>query len=155
MAVSWSMLSKTYRHQQVQQQVLSEQTFTKERIERDSSDKESDKGSSSVGGSSALESAKGSGSNANDLPPFSTLQENPEGTEQKWGDLPEEPSEGDDLITIDDEENKDEESAKGSVPLPQESAKGSGTSLPENSLDARTSSSASAPEPNNWITNCI
>ena len=36
------------RHQQVQQQVLSEQTPIKERIERDSSDKESDKGSSSV-----------------------------------------------------------------------------------------------------------
>ncbi len=80
-----------------------------------SSDKESDKGSSSDGDSSALESAKGSGSNSNDLPPFSTLQDNPEGTEQKWGDLPEESAESDDLITIEDEENKDEESAKGAV----------------------------------------
>ena len=111
------------RHQQVQQQVLSEQTPTKERIERDSSDKESDKGSSSVGDDSALESAKGSGFNSNNLSSSSILQENPEGTEQKWGDLPEESAEGDDLIIIDDEENKDEESAKGSVPLLQESAR--------------------------------
>ncbi len=144
------------RHQQVQQQVLSEQTPTKERIERDSSDKESDKGSSSVVGSSALESAKSSGSNPNVLPPFSTLQENPEGTEQKWGDLPEESAEGDDLIIIGDEESKDEERAKGSVRWPQESAKGSGTTLPESSHDAVTSSSASEPEPSDdWITNRI
>jgi len=71
------------RHQQVQQQVLSEQTPIKERIGRDSSDKESDKGSSSVGGKSALESAKGSGSETNVQSPFSILQENPEGTVQK------------------------------------------------------------------------
>ncbi len=97
------------RHQQVQKQVLSEQTPIKERIERDSSDKESDKGSSSVDGNSALESAKGSGSNSDNLSPFSILQENPVGTEQKWGDLPDESVEGDQVITIDDEENKDEE----------------------------------------------
>ncbi len=154
------------RHQQVQQQVLSEQTPIKERIERDSSDKESDKGSSSVGGISALESAKGSGSNPNDLPPFSILQENPVGTEQKWGDLTDESVEDDQVIAIDDEDNKDEESAKGSVPspqesakgsapLPQESAKGSGTTLPESILDAHTSSSASANESSDWITNRI
>ncbi len=67
------------RHQQVQQQVLSEQTPIKERIERDSSDKESDKGSSSVGDNTALESAKGSGSNSDNLSSFSILQENPVG----------------------------------------------------------------------------
>jgi hypothetical protein len=140
------------RHQQVQQQALSEQTTTKERIERDSSDKESDKGSSSVGDNSALESAKGSGSNSDNLSPFSILQENPVGTEQKWGDLTDESVEDDQVITIDDEENKDEESAKGSVPLPLESANGSGTAPTESNSDAFTSSSASAHESSDWIT---
>jgi hypothetical protein len=143
------------RRQQVQQQVLSEQTPTKERIERESSDKESDKGSSSVGGNSALESPKGSGSNSDNLSSFSILQENPKGTIPKWGDLLDESAEdeGDDGITIVEEENKDKESAKGSVPLLQESAKGSGTVLPESNPDAFTSTSASAPEPSDWITN--
>jgi hypothetical protein len=113
------------------------------------------KGSSSVGGNSALESAKGSGFNPNNLSSFSILQENPVGTKQKWGDLPDESAEGDELITIYDEENKDEESGKGSVPLPQESAKGSGATLPESYFDALTSSSSSAHESSDWITNRI
>jgi hypothetical protein len=124
-------------------------------IERDSSDKESDKGSSSVGGNSALESAKGSGSNSDNLSPFSILQENPVGTEQKWGNLPDESAEGDQVITIDDEENKDEESAKGSVPLPLESPNGSDTAPTESNSDAFTSSSASAHVSSDWITNRI
>ncbi len=37
--------------------------------------------------------------------------------------------------------------------MPQESVKGSGTTLPESSHDARTSSSASAHESSDWITN--
>jgi hypothetical protein len=136
------------RSQQAQQQVRSEQTPIKERIERNHSDKESDEGSSSVEGNSALDSAKGSGSSPThyvlDLPPFSTLKENPEGTEQKWGDLPDESAEGDEIITIDDEENKDKESAKGSVSLPQESTEVSGTA-------PMASNSVSAPDPSTSV----
>ncbi len=141
--------------QQRRQQVLSEQTPIKERLESDFPDKESDKGSSSVDGISALESDKGSGLNLSVLSSFSILKENSVGTEQKWGDLPDESAEGDELITIDDEENKDEESVNGSVPSPLESTNGSGTALKESNSDAFTSSSASAHESSDWITNRI
>jgi hypothetical protein len=120
------------RAQQRQQQVLNEQTPIKEHSERDPSDKESDKGSSSVDGNSAQESAKGSDSNLSILSPSSIVRENPEGTSPKWGDLEDEP-----------EEIANEKSDKVSVPKPLESAKGSGTTLTEESNpDASTGSSA-------------
>jgi hypothetical protein len=100
------------RAQQVQQQVRDEQTPVKERIEHNHSDIESAKGSSSADDDSALESAKGSGSNPIiDLSPVSIVKENPKGTVQKWDDQEDELPEGDDGITTDEEDDKDKESA--------------------------------------------
>jgi hypothetical protein len=130
------------RAQQVQQQVLKEQTPVKEHIECDHPDEESAQGSSSVDGNSAQESAKGSGSNPIVLSPSSTVKENPEVTNPKRGHLEDEQADGDDGITTDEYK----ESAKGSVSLPLEDAKGSGSALMASNSVAAPNSAASAQE---------